>query len=77
MILKVESGIRGKICHDIHRYVKANKKYMQIYGKNKKLYLSIWMQIIYTDGQCHKSCLQMVLSGLKIHLNLIKTYRKL
>ena len=39
MILKVESGIRGKICHDIHRYVKANKKYMQIYGKNKKLYL--------------------------------------
>ena len=25
------------------------------------------------DGQSHKSCLWMVLSGLKIHLNLIKS----
>ena len=26
-LLMVENGIRGGICHAIHRYVKANKKY--------------------------------------------------
>ena len=30
------------------------------------------MKIIYMDGQCHKSCLQMTLNGLKIFLNLMK-----
>ena len=31
----VEEGIRGRICHSIHRYAKANKKYMNNYDKNK------------------------------------------
>ena len=35
MLLMVEKGIRGEICHAIHRYVKANNKYMKYY-KNKK-----------------------------------------
>ena len=31
MLLMVEKGIRGRICHAIHRYAKANNKYMKIY----------------------------------------------
>ena len=34
MLLKFEKGIRGRICHTIHRYAKANNKYMKNYDKN-------------------------------------------
>ena len=36
MLLMVEEGIRGGICHAIHRHAKANNKYMKNYDKNKK-----------------------------------------
>ena len=29
MLLIVEKGIRGRICHSIFRYAKANNKYMK------------------------------------------------
>ena len=32
----VEKGIRGGICHAIHRYAKINNKYMKYYDKNKE-----------------------------------------
>ena len=32
----VEEGIRGGICHSIHRHAKANIKYMNIYDKNEE-----------------------------------------
>ena len=37
MLSRVEKGIRGEICHSVYRYVKANKKYMKDYDKNKEL----------------------------------------
>ena len=37
MLLMVEEGIRGGICHSIHRYVKANNKYMKNYNNNEEL----------------------------------------
>ena len=36
MWLMVGKGIRGRICHAIHRYAKANNKYMNNYDKNKE-----------------------------------------
>ena len=38
MLLMIEKGIQGGICHAIHRYAKANK-YMKNYDKNISLYL--------------------------------------
>ena len=36
ILLMVEKGIRGGICHSIYRYAKANNKYMKDYDKNKE-----------------------------------------
>ena len=36
MLLMVEERIRGGICNSIHRYAKANNKYMKNYDKNKE-----------------------------------------
>ena len=36
MLLMVEEGIRGGICHAMQRCAKANNKYMKDYDKKKK-----------------------------------------
>ena len=36
MLLMVEEGVRGGICHSIHRYAKANNKYMKDYNNNEE-----------------------------------------
>ena len=36
MLLMVEKGIRGRICHAIHQYAKALNKYMKNYDKKKE-----------------------------------------
>ena len=36
MLLMLEKGIRGGICHSIHRYAKANSKYMKNYNNNEE-----------------------------------------
>ena len=33
MLLMVEKGTRGRICHAIRRYAEANNKYMKNYDK--------------------------------------------
>ena len=36
MLLMVEEGIRGGICHSRHRYAKANNKYKKNYNNNEE-----------------------------------------
>ena len=36
MLLMVEKGIRGGICHSIQRYAEANNKYMKSYNKDEE-----------------------------------------
>ena len=47
MLLMVEKGIRGGICHSIHRYAKANNKYMQNYNNNEE---SSYIQYLDTNN---------------------------
>ena len=44
MLLMVDKGIRGRICHAIHRYVAANNKYMENYNKYKELLYLIYLE---------------------------------
>ena len=39
MLLMVEEGIRGGMCHAIHRYAKANNKYMKNYDEEELSYI--------------------------------------
>ena len=34
MLINVEEGMRGGMCHATYRYAKANNKYMRSYDKN-------------------------------------------
>ena len=36
MLVMVEKGIRGGICHAVHRYAKADNKCIKNYDKNKE-----------------------------------------
>ena len=39
MLLMVEKGIKGEICHSTHQYMKANNKYMTDDKNKKSIYL--------------------------------------
>ena len=45
MLLMIEKGMRGGICHSVYRHAKANNKYMKIYDKNNES-----SHIIYMDA---------------------------
>ena len=43
MLLMLEKGNRGEICHAIHQYMKANNKYMKGNDENEgSSYLKYW-----------------------------------
>ena len=50
MLLMVEEGMRGGICHSIHRYGKASHEYMKNDNNNEES-----SYIIYMVGQCLKN----------------------
>ena len=56
MLLMVKEGIRGGICHSIHRHAKANNKYMKNYDESKE---SSYIQYLDANnlyvGQCLKN----------------------
>ena len=47
MLLMIEEGIRGGICPAVHRYAKANNKYMKNYDKSKE---SSYIQYLDTNN---------------------------
>ena len=47
MLLMVEEGIRGGICHSIHRHARANNKYMKNYDEKKE---SSYIQYLDTNN---------------------------
>ena len=73
MLSMVEKGIRGGICHTMHRYAKANNKYMKDYNKDEEESFLEYLDAnnLYV-GQCQNHYLLMVLIGLKICLKQMK-----
>ena len=43
MLMMFEKWTRGGICHAIHRYAKANNKYMKNYNKNLELSYLVYL----------------------------------
>ena len=82
MLLMIEDGIRGGICHAIQRYAKANNKYMNDYSKNKESsyiqYLdanNLYGMAMYANNLYGKGFKWMVdISG--IDENFVKSYNK-
>ena len=50
MLLMVEKGIRGGICHSSYRYAKVNSKYMKDYDKNRESSCLQYQDVNNLDG---------------------------
>ena len=58
MLLMVDKGIRGGMCHSNNKYPKASNKYMKDYDKNiESSYIKYWDVNNLYGWECHKSCL--------------------
>ena len=78
MLLMVEEGIRGGICHSIHRYAKANNEYMKNYNNNEE---SSYIQYLDTNNlYCWAMSRKLPVNGFKwignneINEDFIKNY---
>ena len=79
MLLMVEEGIRGGICHAIHRHAKANNKYMKNYDKNKE---SSYIQYLDANNlygwtmskKLHKNAFKWINDVTEIDEKFIKNY---
>ena len=71
MLLMVEKGIRGGICHAIHRYAKANNKYMKNYDKNKKRSYIEYLDANNLYGLAMSQ--KLPVDGLKLKKNILKS----
>ena len=70
MLLMVEKGIRGGICHAIYRYAKANNKYIKNYDKNKE---SLYIQHLDVNNLHGWAMSQKLLvDGFKWEKNMLK-----
>ena len=73
MLMMVEKGIGGGICHAIHRYSKASNKYMKNFDKSKE---SSYIQYLDPKGLCGWAMFQKLpVNGFKwkkMYLNLKK-----
>ena len=81
MLLMVEEGIRGGICHSIHRYAKANNKYMENYNKNEELLYIQYLDANNLNGWAMSQKLPVnnfkwVEDTSKINEEFIKNYNK-
>ena len=73
MLLLLEKGIRGGICHSVHRYAKANNKFIQYYDKNKELsYILYWDVNNFNGWEMLKKLPVITLFGSKMLLTLMK-----
>ena len=69
MLLMVEKGIRGGICHAMHRYAKANNKYTKDYNKDEEESFLEYLDANNLYGwECQIHYLLIVLIVLKICL---------
>ena len=80
MLLMVEEGIRGGICHSKHRYAKANNKYMKNYDKNEE---STYIQYLDTNNLYGWAMFKKIpvnefkwLNSNKINKEFIKNYNE-
>ena len=73
VLLMVEKGIRGGICHAIHRYAKANNKYLKNYDKSIELSYFMYLHAnnLYGWGMSQK----LPVNGFKWIKNVFRFYR--
>ena len=63
MLLMVEKGIGGGICHIIHKYAKANNKYIKVYDKiTESSYLKYLDASNFYGWTMSQNCLETVLN---------------
>ena len=74
MLLMVEEGIRGGICHSIHRYAKANNKYMNNYDESKESSYIEYLDANNLYGWAMSQKLPINNFKSKINEDFIKTY---